>query len=74
MALSITTIKSFSSALELRVSFGLLNNLPPFFSIHLSSPILSLSFYGAHHVHPPTISAPSLMSISVLSIHLKPIF
>jgi hypothetical protein len=45
------------------VSFGLLNKLPPFFSVlHLSSP----SF---HHVHPPTISAPSLMSISVQSIY-----
>jgi hypothetical protein len=30
-------------------------------------PILSLSFYGVHHVHPPTVSAPSLMSISVQS-------
>jgi hypothetical protein len=43
-------------------------------------PILSLSFYGDHHTHPPTIStwvflssffspAPSLMSISVQSVH-----
>jgi hypothetical protein len=28
-------LSSFPSALQLRVSFGLLNNLPPFFSIHL---------------------------------------
>jgi hypothetical protein len=26
-------VPSFPSALQLRVSFGLLNNLPPFFSI-----------------------------------------
>jgi hypothetical protein len=32
------SLPSFPSALQLRVSFGLLNNLPPFFSIlHLSS-------------------------------------
>jgi hypothetical protein len=34
-------------------------------------PILSLSFYGDDHVHLPTISAPSLMSITVQSIHLR---
>jgi hypothetical protein len=36
---------SFPSALQLRVSFGLLNNLPPFFSIlHLSSPPFRFHF------------------------------
>jgi hypothetical protein len=42
---SLTVLPSFSSALELRVSFRLLNNLPPFFSIlHLSSPFFHLHF------------------------------
>jgi hypothetical protein len=35
---------SFLSALQLRVSFGLLNNLPPFFILHLSSPSLHFHF------------------------------
>jgi hypothetical protein len=36
---------SFPSALQLRVSFGLLNNLPPFFSIlHQSSPSVHFHF------------------------------
>jgi hypothetical protein len=38
-------MNSFHSALQLRVSFGLLNNLPPFFSIlHLSSPSFHFHF------------------------------
>jgi hypothetical protein len=36
------------------VSFGLLNNQPPFSSILLFS-ILSLPFYGDHYIPPPTI-------------------
>jgi hypothetical protein len=32
----VTILPSFPSTLQLRVSFGLLNNLPPFFSVHLS--------------------------------------
>jgi hypothetical protein len=36
---------SFSSALQLRVSFGLLNNAPPFFSVlQLSSPSFHFRF------------------------------
>jgi hypothetical protein len=38
-------LPSFPSALQLKVSFGLLNNLPPFFSIlHLSSPSFHFHF------------------------------
>jgi hypothetical protein len=38
-------LPSFPSVLQLRVSFGLLNNLPPFFSIlHLSSPSFHFHF------------------------------
>jgi hypothetical protein len=44
----------FPSTLQLRASFGLLNNQPPFLSILLLS-ILSLPFYGDHHIPPPTI-------------------
>jgi hypothetical protein len=42
---STTYSVSFPSALQLRVSFGLLNNLPPFFSsLHLSSPSFHFHF------------------------------
>jgi hypothetical protein len=41
----ISFLPSFPSALQLRVSFGLLNNQPPFFSIlHLSSPTFHFHF------------------------------
>jgi hypothetical protein len=46
----VSSTPSFPSALQLRASFGLLNNLPPFFSIrHQSSPI------SVQSIHPRLI-------------------
>jgi hypothetical protein len=54
MSIPDISLLSFPLALQLRVSFGLLNNQPPFFSTLLLS-ILSLPVYGDHHMPPPTI-------------------
>jgi hypothetical protein len=61
---SLAILPSFPSALQLRVSFGLLNIL-----LYSSS---SLSFYGDHDVHPSTISTSVfLSSLSYFKILLE---